>query len=126
MTGGAARSILIVDDEPSIRLLCRINLELEGFVVREAGSLGEARAELAAGDVGVVLLDVHVGGENGLDFLAELRRDRPTLRVALLTGSAELDQHDDRPDAVIPKPFAPELLAVQVRTLLGEGVDSTA
>lgn len=125
MTGGAAKSILIVDDEPSIRLLCRINLELEGFVVREAGSLADARAELAEGDVGVVLLDVHVADENGLEFLAELRRDRPALKVALLTGSAELDVRDERPDAVISKPFAPELLAVRVRALLAEAVDST-
>ena len=37
-------AVLVVDDEPSIRLLCRINLELEGFDVLEAGTLAEARA----------------------------------------------------------------------------------
>ena len=41
-------SILIVEDDPSLRLLCRVNLELEGYRVREAANVDEARRELAA------------------------------------------------------------------------------
>src|SRR5262249_31925716 len=55
--------VLVVDDEPAIRLLCRVNLEIGGYTVREAGTLGEAREQLAAGPIDVALLDVHIGTE---------------------------------------------------------------
>ena len=38
--------MLVVDDEPSLRLLCRVNLELDGHHVREAGTVADARREL--------------------------------------------------------------------------------
>ena len=52
MTGGMGgegghthvKTVLVVDDERSLRLLCRVNLELEGHVVHEAGTLAEARS----------------------------------------------------------------------------------
>lgn len=110
-----SQTVLVVDDDASIRLLCRLNLELEGWTVREAATLAQAREELADGDVGVVVLDVHVGSDNGVEFLAELRRDRPDLKVAMLTGSDKL--HDVESDAVIPKPFTIEQLTSTVAGL---------
>src|ERR671929_1381952 len=62
---GGGHSVLVVDDEPSIRLLCRVNLELEGYRVLEADTLAQARERLRDEDVSVVLLDVHVGSEEG-------------------------------------------------------------
>jgi DNA-binding NtrC family response regulator len=111
------RTVLVVDDDASIRLLCRLNLELAGWRVCEAGTLQQARAELDAQDVGVVLLDVHVGTGSGLDFLDELRRERPQLKVALLTGSAQVA--DSAGDGVIPKPFTIEQLTSTVANLSG-------
>ena len=106
-----SQTVLVVDDAPAIRLLCRVNLELDGHTVREAGNLGAARDALTDGQVSLVLLDVHVGPEDGLQFLDELRREHPELRVAMLTGSAELDRVRDRnPDAVLGKPFELEAL----------------
>ena len=61
--GHAAARILVVDDEPSIRLLCRVNLELEGYEVLEASSLATARATLEGDAVDVVILDVHLRSE---------------------------------------------------------------
>src|SRR5438309_6103252 len=86
--GGA---VLIVDDEPSIRLLCRVNLELEGYRVLEAESLSQARSVLAEERLALVLLDLHIGGESGFDLLEEIRRELNGLPVVLLTGSFELD-----------------------------------
>ena len=60
--GGA---VLIVDDEPSIRLLCRVNLELEGYRVVEAETLAEARSALAEESFALVLLDLQIGAESG-------------------------------------------------------------
>jgi DNA-binding response OmpR family regulator len=111
-----SHTVLVVDDDASIRLLCRLNLELDGWVVREAATLGQAREELAQGDVEVVVLDVHVGSGDGVEFLRELRRDRPALRVAMLTGSDRLDEVES--DAVIPKPFTIEQLTATVASLV--------
>ena len=95
--------VLVVDDEPAIRLLCKVNLELAGYEVREAGTLGEARELAGGGDVAVVLLDMHVGSERSEALLAELRgRGLP---VAVVTGSADLEALRGSADAVLGKPF---------------------
>jgi DNA-binding response OmpR family regulator len=113
-----SHTVLVVDDDRSIRFLCRVNLELEGWAVREAATLAQARRELADGAVDAVLLDLHVGSERGADFLEELRRDHPPLPVALLTGSSETSWAGDvGADAVIAKPFTLEQLVETVRGL---------
>ena len=116
-----SQAVLVVDDDPSIRLLCRVNLELEGCTVREAGSLDQAREELGRGDVEVVLLDVHVGSRHGAELLAEIRRDHPGLPVAMLTGSADLPVVEGmKADAVLFKPFTLEHLTGTVRALTAQ------
>jgi DNA-binding NtrC family response regulator len=113
-----SHTVLVVDDDPSIRFLCRVNLELDGWLVREAGTLDEARGELLEGDVSVVLLDVHVGTQSGIDYLDELRREHPGVSVALLTGSVGTPTLEGTtPDAVLPKPFTLEELGETVRRL---------
>ena len=110
-------TVLVVDDDASIRFLCRVNLELDGWSVREAATLDEARAELAAGDVDIVLLDIHVGAESGVAFLAEIREDYG-VPVAMLTGSVGSPTLDHvETDAVIPKPFTLEQLTDTLRSL---------
>jgi DNA-binding response OmpR family regulator len=123
-----AHYVLVIDDDASIRLLCRINLELEGWSVREAATLDEARDELADGAVDVVLLDVHVGADSGIEFLEELRRDYPETPVAMLTGSVETPAAVDGvgADAIVAKPFTLEQLSETVRTLAaGRRVESS-
>jgi DNA-binding response OmpR family regulator len=112
-------TVLIVDDDAAIRLLCRVNLELEGHRVAEAAYLEQARSVLAAEPVDVVLLDLHIGNERGVDLLRELRRDRPEIAVALLTGSPQerFPDEEAKADAVIPKPFEIEELGRTVRRL---------
>jgi DNA-binding NtrC family response regulator len=108
----------VVDDDPSIRLLCRLNLELEGWTVREAASLGQAREQLADGAVRVVLLDVHVGAEDGATLLEEIRARHPEIRVAMLTGIAGRPLLGaSPPDRVIAKPFTLDELSATVADL---------
>jgi len=112
-------TVLVVDDEPSIRLLCRVNLELEGYEVVDAGTLAEAREAVATRDVAVVLLDLHVGHEGGRALLEELRRRTPPVPVALVTGSAELHPAGDAmADATLMKPFTIDQLLQTVRNLI--------
>jgi DNA-binding NtrC family response regulator len=112
-------TVLVVDDDASLRLLCRVNLELEGYRVLEARSTAEAEGELAAGAVDLVLLDVHVGADDGLALLRSLRERRFGSPVILFTGSAKLDAATRaEADGVVPKPFRLEELLDEVRRLV--------
>jgi len=106
---------LIVDDDAALRLLCRVNLELEGFAVREAATVAEAEAAIAAERPDVVLLDVHLGGEQTHDLLARIRADG--IPVALVTGSVDMNDYRDSADAMLAKPFVPQMLVETARRL---------
>lgn len=111
--------VLVVDDEQSIRLLLRVNLELDGHEVLEAGSLTAARETIEHGDVAVVVLDLHLGGERSSDLVAECHSRRPPVPVVLVTGSVEIGATSSLgADAVLPKPFEPTDLLATVRALL--------
>ena len=116
---GGGHSVLVVDDEPSIRLLCKVNLELEGYRVLEADTLAEARRHLRESDVDAVLLDVHVGAEDGRELVQEIRSGRPACGIALFSGSSEAEVvMGVGADAVIPKPFVPDYLVQTVGRLV--------
>jgi len=121
-------TVLVVDDEPSLRLLCRVNLELDGFRVLEAGTVPAARALLESEPVDVLILDVHIAGEDGRDLLDELRAAGSRVRIAMLTGSADLrSSRFEAADRVLAKPFEPLDLIASVRELAEvEHVDSSA
>ncbi len=65
--------VLIVDDEKNIRRTLRMVLEGDGYQVAEAASAAEAEAALAAGPVELILLDVKLGEDNGLELLRHLK-----------------------------------------------------
>jgi DNA-binding NtrC family response regulator len=99
---------LVVEDDAALRLLCRVNLELEGFAVREAATVAEAEAAIVEERPDVVLLDVHLGGEQTHNLLDRIRAEG--IPVALVTGSVDIDDYRDRADAVLGKPFVPQTL----------------
>jgi DNA-binding response OmpR family regulator len=110
---------LVVDDDGALRLLLRVNLELDGFAVREAATLAEAEAAVQRERPDVVLLDVHLGGDETFALLAALRADG--IPVALVTGSVDVDLYRDRADAIVAKPFNPQELVEVVRRLAKVG-----
>lgn len=108
-------TVLVVDDEPSLRLLCRVNLELEGHRVLEAATLGEAREVLVSDPPDVVLLDVHVGLENGLGLLDDIEGLELPIRVVMLSGTSEISHEvRARVSGVIGKPFDLDELSAAV------------
>ena len=116
--GHAATRVLVVDDDWSIRLLCRVNLELDGHEVLEAHSLAGARATLAEENVDVLVLDVHLRHEPSGALVAECHDRRPPIPVVLVTGSVELtDPRLREADAILPKPFELDRLLSTVRDL---------
>jgi DNA-binding NtrC family response regulator len=114
MHATAARA-LVVDDDAALRLLLRVNLELDGFTVREAATVAEARVAVAADRPDVVLLDVHLGAEQTQELLDELRA--AGIPVALVTGSVDVELYRGRADAIVAKPFEPEQLIEIARRL---------
>jgi DNA-binding NtrC family response regulator len=111
-------AVLIIDDADSIRLLCRINLEIDGHTVHDAASIEAGRRVLEHEAIDVVLLDVHVGPADGRDLLRELRRSHPEIRVAMLTGSANSETvRAAGAEAMLAKPFELEVLRSTVNEL---------
>ena len=109
------KTVLVVDDERSLRLLCRVNLELEGHRVLEAANLAEARALIEQEAPDVILLDVHLGNDDGLDLLDELEALDVPSRVVLLSGTSEIGPElRARVSGVIGKPFDLQRLTAAV------------
>ena len=114
----SAPTILIVDDDVSLRLLCRVNLELEGYNVLDAQTVAAAEDLLAAAGVDLFLLDVHIGADDGLALMRSLRSRDHEAPVVLFTGSATLDSATiAEADGIVPKPFRLEELLDVVRRL---------
>ncbi len=117
------RRILIVDDDPGLRLLLRTTLGLDEFVVEEASS-AEGAAHVARFWLPVVvILDVALPGMDGFRFCRELKQNPRygSPFVVLLTGHDATSEEIERagPDAVLRKPFSPiELVGLLDR--LGE------
>ena len=101
----AGASILIVEDDPSLRLVCRVNLELESFRVREAEGVDEARAAVADERPALVFLDLHLGAGASAAFLEELRAEG--IPVVLVSGTVDVAEYEGRASQVMPKPFDP-------------------
>lgn len=113
--GSFDATALVVDDDESLRMLVRVNLELEGFRVREAATLEEADEAVRAERPDVVLLDMHLGGEESTPLLLRLRS--AGIPVAVVTGSADTSEYAGISDAVLSKPFVPASLVEIARRL---------
>ena len=119
-----ATTVLVIDDEAPIRLLCRVNLEAEGMRVLEAAD-GKTGLQLAREqDPSVILLDVMMPGRNGWEVAEELLADDRTnaIPIVFLTARAELRDRARGLDLggvdYVTKPFNPVELAPLVRDLL--------
>ena len=111
-------TVLVVEDDASLRLLCRLNLELEHYRVLEAGTLTRAAELLAEEPVDVVLLDLHVAGRHGTELVPVIKSERPRASICLLSGTSETDPPmQEGVDAFVRKPFDIEHLNETVRQL---------
>ncbi|MBD0328671.1 MAG: response regulator [Thermoleophilia bacterium] len=105
-----ARSVLVVDDEASLRLLARLNLEAHGFRVREAASGEEAIEILESYEPDVLLLDIRMPGVDGWAVLEWLESNQrlPASRIIVLSAHATghaLDRARRKGLRYIKKPF---------------------
>jgi CheY-like chemotaxis protein len=118
----AARTILVVEDEPDVLEVTSYILEDEGFTVLRAAQAREALGMLRAHAVDLLLTDVVMpGGMNGFDLARTARAAQPTLPVICMTGYIGVDHqpHRDHYDELLPKPFKPR----QIVDAVGRALD---
>ncbi len=116
-------TVLIVEDEPSIRRVARLALISQDYQVIEAGSGEEALAILAKHqDVALVVSDVMMPGMDGSQLCAYLRATRPDLPIILMSGyiadKSVLALVQLGSVSFMQKPFSPRALALRVREVL--------
>ncbi|HTR55559.1 MAG TPA: sigma-54 dependent transcriptional regulator [Kofleriaceae bacterium] len=116
-------TILVIDDEPNILTTVRRSLELEGYAVEVAGGGAAGLAKLVEHDIDLVLLDVMMPGETGLEVLPKLRAAKPDTIVVMMSGNATIETavaatkagaHD-----FIEKPLSGDKLLITVQNALG-------
>jgi len=81
-------SILVVDDERSMREFLEILLRKDGYDVEVAGDVGGALARAGQGDLDLVITDLRLGGESGIDVLRGVKEQSPTTEVLVVTAFA--------------------------------------
>ena len=116
--------LLVVDDDARLRELLRRYLTENGFRVTVAADAAEARANLASFAFDLVVLDVMMPGESGLDLTRALRgggRDA-RLPVLLLTAMSEPEDRvnglEQGADDYLAKPFEPRELVLRIRNII--------
>jgi CheY-like chemotaxis protein len=121
----SAPTVLLVDDERSIRTICRVNLEGDGLAVTEAADGSEALEQVKQDHPSLVLLDVMMPGVDGWSVAEKLASDEETRDIPVVFLSARA-AHEDRLHAqelgavgYVVKPFDPLELAGIVRDVLG-------
>jgi two-component system, cell cycle sensor histidine kinase and response regulator CckA len=122
---GGSETILLVEDEESVRQLIRETLESRGYQVLEAGN-GHAALALAAtrsDTIDLVITDVVMPGLSGHELVQQLLAARPTTKVLYLSGHAEESVAGplapQAPKAFLQKPFTLQNLSRKVREVLG-------
>lgn len=124
MTEIPEQHILAIEDVPANLALLHAILESAGFELRDAVTLGEARAAVRAQIPSLILLDVRLPDGNGLDLARELKADATTASVPILAVSASVlpgeraDALKAGCDAFLAKPLRPAELLAMVRCLL--------
>jgi response regulator RpfG family c-di-GMP phosphodiesterase len=119
-----AHRVLIVDDQPEIRRLCRAVLAGEGLVCEEVGTGPDAIAAAAGQNYDLVLLDIDLPGCSGEEVLRSLRQNPPTpnLKVLMFSGSASGDDLSRNmlagADDFLTKPFSTLHLRARVKAAL--------
>jgi excisionase family DNA binding protein len=115
--------VLIVDDDPRIREFVRVNLEMDGYVVREAGSAEEGLEALEEQPPDLILLDVMMPGVDGWEMLRRMqeRHGRGAIPVVMFSGQADSSDTDAQArgaQGFLGKPFNPQDLITRTKELL--------
>src|SRR5215831_14052864 len=118
----ARSTLLVIDDEPNILTTVRRSLEIEGYAVEVAGNGANGLAKLADNDIDLVLLDVMMPGESGIEVLPKIRAASPEVSVVMMSGNATIETAVAATKAVahdfIEKPLSADKLLLTVQNTL--------
>jgi DNA-binding response OmpR family regulator len=121
------RTILVVDDEATIREVVRRYLEHDGFEVREAANGEAALAAIQRQPPDLVVLDLMLPGLDGLALTRRLRRDGHAVPIIMLTARGQTTDRilglDQGADDYVVKPFSPQEIVSRVRAVLRRTVE---
>ncbi len=118
---GARQTILCVDDEPDILATLAWFLSDEGFLVRTAGSGGEALANIEEHPPDFVITDYSMPGITGIQLCKRLRSRPETRHIPIIVYSAfALPSKSSAYDRVLTKPADLPVVAQEIRALLGQ------
>jgi len=116
--------ILVVDDDTRLRELLKSFLSRNGFRVTTAGHAAEARERLQGLDFDLIVLDVMMPGQSGLEFAGELRR-ADDIPILMLTAMGEAKDRiaglEKGVDDYLAKPFEPLELLLRIQSVLRRG-----
>ena len=116
------RHILVVDDDRRLRELLHRYLTDNGFLVTSARDASEARRLQQGFTFDLIVLDVMMPGESGLELARALRQMRNNVPILMLTAMAEPSDRigglEAGADDYLPKPFEPRELLLRIRTIL--------
>jgi two-component system phosphate regulon response regulator OmpR len=116
-----APHVLVVDDDARIRTLLQKFLAKNGFLVSAARDAGHARRLLEGLEFDLIVLDVMMPGETGLELTAGLR-DTLSTPILLLTARGDADDRirgfEAGADDYLPKPFEPRELLLRINAIL--------
>ncbi len=114
--------ILVVDDDRRLRDLLRKYLSDHGYMVSTAEDVAAARAQMTGLSFDLMVLDVMMPGESGLDYARSLREDGYDLPILMLTARAEAGERIEGLEAgvddYLPKPFEPKELLLRIAAIL--------
>ena len=116
--------ILVVDDDTRLRELLKSFLSRNDFRVSTAANAAEARQRISSLDFDLIVLDVMMPGETGLEFAAELRRtdDVPILMLtAMVETKDRIAGLEKGVDDYLGKPFEPRELLLRIQSVLRRG-----
>jgi two-component system phosphate regulon response regulator OmpR len=113
--------LLVVDDDTRIRNLLRQFLTENGFRVTVAGTAAEARRKLAGLDFDLLVLDVMMPGESGVELTKSLRAERDVPILMLTETDNRITGLEAGADDYLPKPFDPRELILRVNNILRRG-----
>ncbi|WP_043531180.1 phosphate regulon transcriptional regulator PhoB [Litchfieldella xinjiangensis] len=119
-----SKTVLIVDDEPSIREMIAVALEMADYRVLEADNAQAAHALIVDHQPDLLLLDWMMPGTSGIELARRLKREEATaeLPIILLTAKSEEDNKiqglEAGADDYITKPFSPRELVARLKAVL--------
>ena len=116
--------ILIVDDDARLREFVRVNLEMDGYTVREAGNASEGLAALEEEPPDLILLDVMMPEVDGWEMLRRVRERHGVDSIPVIMFSGKVDERtaetatERGAQAFLGKPFDPQQLIQSTKQLL--------